>query len=97
MTKIILSILIIAIVALFLVPESMLQEYQGLVKAKYFLKDTGIKVKNIFISLIKGEKPKEFDKLEDAAKKTLKEGREDIKEEAKDVLKESATEAIDAL
>lgn len=97
MKKIIVSILIIAIVALFLVPESMLQEYQGLLKAKYFLKDAGTKVKNIFISLIKGEKPKEFDGLEDAAKKTLEQGKEDIKEEAKDVLKESINETIDGL
>ncbi|MFY9457465.1 MAG: hypothetical protein WAP23_00845 [Candidatus Spechtbacterales bacterium] len=91
MKKILFIIIAIAIAALFLVPESMIGEYKGLLKIKYGLKDAAITAKNIVTSFARtGEKPKELDALEKSATEKLKEG-------AKDALKEGAKETIDGL
>lgn len=91
MKKFIFIIVVIAIVTLFLVPESMIGEYKGLLKIKYGLRDAAIKVKNIAISFARtGEKPAELDALEKSATEKLKEG-------AKDTLKDAAKETIEGL
>ncbi len=91
MKKILLIIVIIAIAALFLVPESMIGDYKGLIKIKYGLRDAAITAKNIITSFARtGEKPKELDALEKSAKEKLKEG-------AKDAIKEGAKETIEGL
>lgn len=91
MKKILLIISIIAITALFLVPESMIGDYKGLLKIKYGLRDAAITVKDIATSFARtGEKPKELDALEQSAKEKLKEG-------AKDAIKDAATETIEGL
>jgi hypothetical protein len=91
MKKILFLIIIIAIAALFLVPESLIGDYKGLIKVKYALRDTAVKIKNIAIDFARtGEKPAELEGLEQSAKEKLKEG-------AKDTLKEAATETIEGL
>lgn len=93
MRKFVVLILILAIAFLFLVPESMLGEYRGLLRAKYFLKNAAISAKSIAISLIKGERPKEFDVIE----KKTQEATEAAKEGAKDVVKDAAVDTIKGL
>jgi len=74
---------IIAVAALFIVPESMIGEYKGLITAKYFIKEQSIKVKNIFMSLLRGEKPEEFKDIEGDVKEAIKDTvREKIEEQA---------------
>ena len=91
MKKILLIIVITAIAVLFLVPESMIGDYKGLIKIKYGLRDAAVTAKNIITSFARtGEKPKELDILEKSATEKLKEG-------AKDVIKEGVTETIDGL
>lgn len=91
MKKILFMIVVIAIAVLFLIPESMIGDYKGLLKIKYGLRDAAIKAKNIVTSFARtGEKPEELDALEKAATEKLKEG-------AKDALKEGAKETIDGL
>jgi hypothetical protein len=90
MRKIAVFIIVLAIAFLFLVPESMLANYKGLLRAKYFLKDVGVSAKSIIISLIKGERPKEFDVIEKKTDEALESGKEAVKKEAKDA-------AIDAI
>ena len=91
MKKILLIISVIAITALFLVPEPMIGDYKGLLKIKYGLRDAAIAAKDIATSFARtGEKPKELDALEKSAKEKLKEG-------AKDAIKEGVTETIDGL
>lgn len=93
MKNTIVSIIIIAIVALFLIPESWMGEYKGLLKVKYTLKSEALKVKNILTSLIRGEEVKEFDDI----KERFEEEKESIKNEIKETLKETAKDAIDEL
>jgi hypothetical protein len=97
MKKIIFIILVIAIAALFLVPESMIGEYKGLISLKYFLKDSSTKARSIVSSLIRGEVPEEFDILEQKAKEKLEQGKEEATEQVKDAAKDAATEAIEGL
>lgn len=97
MRKFIAIILILAIAFLFLVPESLLGEYKGLLRAKYFLRDVGINVKNIATSLIKGERPKEFDVLEKKTDELLESGQEKVKQEVKDAAKDATIDAIKGL
>jgi len=97
MRKYIFFILVIAIAVLFLVPESMMGEYKGLLKTKYFLRDTAFSVRSIVSSLARGEIPEEFKTWEEKVKEKLEEGKENVKEEVKDTLKESAKDVIDGL
>ena len=102
MLKFVLLILIIAVAALFVVPESMIGEYKGLLKVKYGLRDVSIKVKDIATSFARtGEKPAELEELEKAAREKFDVGidqlKEQAKEQVKDTLKEAATETIDNL
>ncbi len=90
MRKVAIFILALAIAFLFLVPESMLSNYKGLLRAKYFLKDLGVSAKSIIISLVKGERPKEFDLIEKKTDEVLEGGKEAVKKEVKDA-------AIDAI
>ena len=89
--RIIFFILAISVTALFVVPESWIGEYKGVLTAKYFLREQVTRAKNILISLAKGEKPKEFYNIK------LDNIKESVEEEIKDTLKESAKEAIDEL
>lgn len=102
MKNLIILILIAAVIALFVIPESTIGEYEGLLKIRHGLRDVSIKVKNIATSFARtGEKPKELKELERAAKEKLDIGidqlKEQAKEQAKDTLKEAATETIDSL
>jgi len=97
MQRLAVLILIIAIVALFIVPESAIGEYKGLLKTKYFLESSVIKAKSIFTALLKGERPEEFDYIESKVKEEFYEGKEIIKEEIKEGVKDSAKDAIDKL
>lgn len=97
MRKYLFFISVIAIALLFLVPESLMGEYKGLLKTKYFLRNAAYKTKDIVSSLARGEIPEEFKEWEDAIKKKFEEGKESAKEEVKDTLKEGAKEAIDEL
>jgi hypothetical protein len=93
MQKIITIIIAISITAMLIVPDSWIGDYQGVHRAKYFLREQIIRAKDILISLAKGEKPKEFNNLDN-----IKENAEqDIKDTLKDTLKETAKEAIDEL
>lgn len=78
MRKFFVIIIILAIALLFLVPESFLGEYKGLLRAKYFLRELGISAKSIATSLIKGERPKEFDVIEEKAKTEVKDAAKDV-------------------
>lgn len=87
MSKIISIVLIGAIIALFVIPESWIGDYKGLLKIKYFLRDTAVKVKNIAFSFAKtGEKPKE---LNDIQKKLEDQAKEKVKDAAKDAAKDA--------
>lgn len=97
MRKYVFFIIIIAIALLFLVPESMIGEYRGLLKTKYFLRDLALKTRDIVSSLAKGEIPDDFNIWEEELKKKFEQGKKDVKEEVKDSLKEGAKEAIDEL
>ena len=99
MKNLLFLILVAAIIALFVVPESTIGEYKGLLKIKYGLRDISVKVKDIVTSFARtGEKPAELKELEQAAKDKLDIGidqlKERAKEQAKDTLKEAATETI---
>ena len=96
MRKFVFFILVVAIAGLFLVPESMIGEYKGLLKTKYFLRDTAFKVRSIS-SLVIGEIPEEFKMWGEKAKEKFEEGKENVKEGVKDTLKESAKDVIDEL
>lgn len=96
MKKILLLIIVIAIAVLFLIPESMMGEYKGLLKVKHTLRDTAIKIKNIAVDFARtGEKPNELDDLEKSAKEKLDAGAGQLKEGAKDTLKDAAKETIE--
>ena len=98
MKKILFFIIIIALAALFLAPESMIGEYKGLLKVKHTLRDTGLKVKNIVTDFaVTGEKPAELDALEKSAKEKLDAGTEQLKKEAKEAAKDAAKETIESL
>lgn len=97
MRKLFIIILILAVAILFLVPESQLAEYKGLLRAKYFLRDLGISVKSIAISLIKGERPKEFDVIEKKTDNLLESGKETVKQGVKDAAKDATIDAIKGL
>ena len=90
MRKVVIFIIVLAIAFLFLVPESMLANYKGLLRTKYFLKDLGVSAKSIVISLVKGERPKEFDVIEKKTDEVLESGKEAVKKEVKDA-------AVDAI
>ena len=91
MKKILFIIIITAVAALFLVPESLIGDYKGLLKIKYTLRDAAIKMKNIAIDFARtGEKPAELEDLQKSAGEKLKEG-------AKDTLKDAAKETIDGI
>lgn len=91
MKKFIFIIVVVALVALFLVPESMIGEYKGLLKIKHGVRDAATTIKNIIVSFaVTGEKPAELDALEKSATEKLKEG-------AKDTLKDAAKETIEGL
>lgn len=91
MQKIITIVIALSITAVLIVPDSWIGEYEGVLRAKYFLRKQIIRTKNILISLAMGEKPKEFYNIK------LDNIKESIEEEIKDTLKESAKEAIDEL
>jgi len=74
MRKIFFIILIAAIIALFVVPESTIGDYQGLMKLKYFLRDTAIKVKNIIFDLAKTGESGELKDIGGKAKETIQKG-----------------------
>ncbi len=74
MRKIFFIILIAAIIALFVVPESTIGDYQGLLKLKYFLRDTAIKVKNIISDLAKTGESGELKDIGGKAKETIQKG-----------------------
>ena len=98
MKKILFFIIAIAIAALFLVPESTIGEYQGLLKVKYSLRDTATTVKNIVTEFARtGEKPAELDALEQSAREKLDEGAQQLKEGVKDAAKDAAKETIEGL
>lgn len=97
MGKYIFIILVIAIGALFIVPESMIGEYKGILNAKYFIKDASVTARNIISSLARGEMPAEFKVWEEKAKEKFEEGKESAKEQVKDTLKDAAKDAIDEL
>lgn len=98
MRKILFFIISIAIAALFLVPESMIGEYKGLLKVKYTLRDTVIKIKNIATDFARtGEKPAELDSLEKSAREKLDAGAEQLKEGVIDAAKDAAKETIEGL
>ena len=98
MRKILFFIIIIALAALFLVPEGMIGEYKGLLKIKHSLRDGAIKIKNIATDFaVTGEKPAELDALEKSAREKLDAGAEQLKEGVKDVAKDAAKETIDGL
>jgi len=98
MRKILFFIIVILIAALFLVPESMIGEYKGLLKVKHNLREGAIKIKNIATDFaVTGEKPSELDALEKAAREKLDAGTEQLKEEAKDAAKDAAKETIEGL
>lgn len=87
MRKIITILLIVAVISLFVVPEPLIGDYKGLLKIKYFLRDTAIKVKNIAFSFAKtGEKPKE---LNDIQKKLQDQTKEKVRNTAKDAVKDA--------
>jgi hypothetical protein len=90
MRKIAIFIIVLAIALLFLAPESLLTNYKGLLRAKYFLKDFAVSAKSIVISLVKGERPKEFDVIEKKTDEVLESGKEAVKKEVKDA-------AVDAI
>lgn len=86
MRKIIFVLLIASVVALFIIPESLIGDYKGLLKIKYLLRDTAIKMKNIVFSFAKtGEKPKE---LNDIQKKLQDQAEQKVKDAAKDAAKD---------
>ena len=97
MRRILFIIIAIAIALLFIIPESAMSEYKGLISVKYFLQDSAIKAKSIISSLIRGERPKEFDILGDKAKEKLEQGKKDAMEGAKGIFKEGAKDVIDGL
>ena len=98
MKKNLFFIIIIAVAALFLVPESMIGEYKGLLKVKYALRDTAITLKNIATEFARtGEKPAELDSLEQSAREKLDAGAEQLKEGVKDAAKDAAKETIEGL
>lgn len=71
MRKIIFLVLIIAVAALFVIPEKTIGEYKGLIQLKYFLKDTAYKVKNTFIQLAKTGRSEELENIGSKAKETV--------------------------
>lgn len=91
MQKSITIIIALTLTALLIIPDSWIGEYEGIITAKYFLREQVVRAKNILISIAKGEKPKEFNNIK--PNNIL----ESIKNEIKDTLKESAKEAIDEL
>jgi len=98
MRKIVFFIIIILTAALFLVPESMIGEYKGLLKVKHNLRDGALKIKNIATDFaVTGEKPAELDALEKSAREKLDAGAEQLKEEVKDTAKDAAKETIEGL
>ena len=98
MKKFLFVIISIAIAVLFLVPESMIGEYKGLLKVKYTLRDTAIKIKSIATEFARtGEKPAELDALEQSAREKLDAGAQQLKEGVKDAAKDVAKETIEGL
>lgn len=75
MKKLVFIILILGIAALFAVPESALGEYKGLLRLKYFLKDTAYKIKDIVSEFARegeSEKLKDFgNELKESVEKKI--------------------------
>jgi len=71
MMKILLFILIIAVAALFVIPEEKIGEYKGLLRLKYFLRDTAYKVKGIIFDLAKKGESEELKNIQDKAKESI--------------------------
>lgn len=98
MTKILFFVIVISVAALFLVPESMIGEYKGLLKVKYTLRDTAVKIRDIATDFARtGERPAELDALEQSARDKLDAGTEQLKGGAIDAVKDAANEAIEGL
>ncbi len=89
MQKFIFFILILAVVTLFIIPEQMIGEYQGLLKLKYFLRDTAIKAKNIVFDLAKTGESGELKDIGSKTKETIeKEIKEQIATTTTNIIKE---------
>lgn len=97
MKKAIIFVVIAVLLVLYIIPDSMLGQYEGLRKAKYALRGGVSWTRAVVISLLKGEKPSEFDTVEQKAKEEIEQGKEELKEELKEEAKDTLIEAIDEL
>lgn len=98
MRKLLFIVIAIAIAALFLIPESLIGEYKGLLKVKYTLRDSATKIIDVATNFARtGEKPSELDALEQSAREKIDAGAAQLKEGAKDAAKDAAKETIEGL
>lgn len=97
MQKYITLIILITFFAVFMVPDPWIGEYEGVRKAKYFLRDATSSAIHIVLTLAKGQRPSEFDTIEERAKEEAEQKKEEIKEEIKEEAKKTLNEAIDEL